>query len=123
MKAIKTLGATLLVAGFLTSVAPAGASARDFEGYIACGRSAQAPEARSCPRSRVFSVFFRSLDATVLFHFCVKFPNGRECSKSLEAEHNHLYRQGIHPGLPGKYRVTFFVDGDPIGSKAVQITR
>jgi len=122
MKATKTLVATLLAAGLLTSVAPTAASARDFEGYIGCGRSGKAPEAHSCPRSRELGVFFKSLDADVFFYFCVKFPNGRDCSNSVEAEQGHLYRQGIDPGLPGKYRVTFFVDGKPIGSRAINVT-
>lgn len=118
MKAIKTLGATLLAAGLLASVAPAGASARDFEGYIACSRSAQAPEVTSCPAN--FTVFFRSLDATVRFHLCIKAPdNSRDCTASLRAGRNRLYRQTIQPGFQGRYRVTFFVGGNPIGSKAV----
>ncbi len=120
MKVIKTLGATLLAAGLLASVAPAGASARDFEGYVACSRSAHASEAASCATD--FTVFFRSLDATVLFHLCIKAPdNSSDCLEPTRAQRNHLYRQGV-TGAPGRYLVTFFVEDHPIGSKRIFLT-
>jgi hypothetical protein len=123
MKAMKTLAATLFAAGLLMIAAPAGAGAADFETYIACGTSGNALPAHSCPQRRKIGVFFRSFNAKVFFSFCVKFPSSqRICSETTEAEQGHLYSHGITSGSGGKLRVTWLVEGNPIGSKVIDVT-
>jgi hypothetical protein len=122
MKAAKGLGATLLVTGLLASVLPATAGAAAYEHYVGCGISRKADPADVCPKKSKKGAFFKSLNGTVVYSVCVKFPSGKNlCAKAQEAEEGTLYVNKITSTIPGKHRVTWFVKGKKVGSTAFRV--
>jgi hypothetical protein len=122
MKAVKALGATLVVAGLLASAAPAGASAAAYKHYIACGISRKAKPAHACPKGSKKGAFFKSLNADVVYSVCVKFPSGKNlCAQKQEAEQGTLYVNKITSTIPGRHQVTWFVKGKKVGSTVFRV--
>jgi hypothetical protein len=117
MKGLKTLTATLSVTALLIALAPASASAGAYSHYVACGVSQNAKPAHLCQKARKKGAFFKSNNATVKYTVCVKFPNGKSlCAPPEEAQQGTLYVNKITSNIPGKHRVTWFVEGKKVGS-------
>lgn len=117
MKGLKTLSAVLLGIGLLASAAPASAAAAAYSHYVACGVSQNAKPAHKCPKKSKKGAFFKSLQADVSYSVCVKFPTGKNiCAKAQEATQGTLYVNKITSNIPGKHRVTWFVEGKHVGS-------
>jgi hypothetical protein len=117
MKGLKTLAATLSAAALLTGLAPASASAAAYQHYVACGVSQNAKPAHVCQKARKKGAFFKSLNATVFYTVCVKFPTGKNlCAPREEAIQGTLYVNKITSNIPGKHRVSWFVEGKKVGS-------
>lgn len=122
MKVAKGLGATLLVTGLLASALPATAGAAAYEHYVGCGISRKADPADVCPKKSKKGAFFKSLNGTVVYSVCVKFPSGKNlCAKAQEAEQGTLYVNKITSTIPGKHRVTWFVKGKKVGSDVFRV--
>jgi hypothetical protein len=123
MKGLKTLAAVLLGSALLVGVAPATAGAVAFKHYVACGVSQNAKPAHKCPKKAKKGAFFKSLKGDVNYSVCVKFPTGKNiCAKAQPATQGTLYVNKITSNIPGKHRVTWFVEGRRIGSFAFVIS-
>src|SRR5262245_59467893 len=117
MKAVKALAATFLVTGLLASALPATAGAAAYQHYVGCGISRKADPARVCPKGSKKGAFFKSLNGDVVYSVCVKFPSGKNlCAHAQKAEQGTLYVNKITSTIPGKHRVTWFVQGKKVGS-------
>lgn len=116
MKGLKTLTAVLFGAALLVCATPASAEAAAFEHYVACGLSQKAQPDHKCPKSSKKGAFFRSLKADVFYAVCVRFPTGRNlCAPRQEAVEGTLYVNKITSNIPGKHKVTWFVEGKRVG--------
>jgi hypothetical protein len=135
MKALKTLTAVLSVAALLTAVVPATAGAAAYKHYVGCGTSQNARPSHSCPKPSRKGAFFRSnrgescIDPQgnpvlcVYYKVCVRFPTGRNlCANRQQAIKGVLYVNSITSNIPGKHRVSWFVEGKKIGSVAFNVT-
>jgi hypothetical protein len=117
MKGLKTLTATLSVAATLGVLVPAAASAAAYSHYVACGVSQNAKPAHVCQKTRKKGAFFKSNSATVFYTVCVKFPTGKDlCAPRQEAVQGTLYVNKITSNIPGKHRVSWFVEGKRVGT-------
>ncbi|HEY2334824.1 MAG TPA: hypothetical protein VGH58_07460 [Solirubrobacterales bacterium] len=122
MKGLKTLTAVLLGTALLASAAPATAAAAAYRHYIACGVSQNAKPAHKCPKKSKKGAFFKSLKGDVNYSICVKFPTGKNiCAKAQPAKQGTLYVNKITSNIPGKHRVTWFVEGKRIGSSVFRV--
>jgi hypothetical protein len=122
MKGLKTLTAMLLGIALLASVATASASAAAFKHYVACGVSKNAKPAHKCSKASKKGAFFKSLKGDVSYSVCVKFPTGKNiCAKAQPATQGTLYVNKITSNIPGKHRVSWFVEGKRVGSFVFKI--
>ena len=116
MKRAKTLAAILMGVALLASLAPAMAQAAAFRHYVACGLSENAKPAHLCQKKRDKGAFFRSIKSDVFYTVCVKFPTKRQlCAPKQEAKAGTLYVNKITSNIPGKHKVTWFVEGKKVG--------
>ena len=123
MKGLKTLAAVLLGSALLVCAIPVMASAAAYKHYVACGVSQNAKPAHKCPKKAKKGAFFKSLKGDVNYSVCVKFPTGKNiCAKAQPATQGTLYVNKITSNIPGKHRVTWFVEGKRVGSFAFNIT-
>jgi hypothetical protein len=122
MKGLKTLTAVLLGSALLVCAVPAMAGAAAYKHYVACGVSQNAKPAHECPKKSKKGAFFKSLKGDVNYSICVKFPTGKNiCAKAQPATQGTLYVNKITSNIPGKHRVTWFVEGKRIGSFAFTV--
>lgn len=123
MKGLKTLAAVLLGSALLVGAMSATAAAAAFKHYVACGVSQNAKPAHKCPKKAKKGAFFKSVKGDVNYSVCVKFPTGKNiCAKAQPATQGTLYVNKITSNIPGKHRVTWFVEGKRIGSFAFVIS-
>jgi hypothetical protein len=124
MKGLKTLTAMLLAIALLASaVVAATAGAAAYKHYVACGVSQNAKPAHKCPKKAKKGAFFRSLKGDVSYSVCVKFPTGKNiCAKAQPATQGTLYVNKITSNIPGKHRVSWFVEGKRVGSFVFRVT-
>lgn len=116
MKGLKTLLAVGLGIAFLASTAPATAQGAAFKHYVACGLSQKAKPSHLCQKPRKKGAFFRSNNGNVFYTVCVKFPTKKNlCAPKQEAKQGTLYVNKITTNIPGKHRVTWFVQGKRVG--------
>jgi hypothetical protein len=117
MKGLKALSAVLVMTGLLAGAAPATAGAAAFKHYVGCGISRNATPSHVCPKKSKKGAFFKSLKGDVNYSVCVKFPSGKNlCAQKQEAVRGTLYVNKITSTIPGKHRVTWFVEGKKVGS-------
>jgi hypothetical protein len=123
MKGLKTLTAVLLGSALLASAAPASADAAAFKHYVACGVSKNAKPDHKCNKANKKGAFFKSLKGDVSYSVCVKFPTGKNiCAKSQPATQGTLYVNKITSNIPGKHRVSWFVEGKRVGVFIFRVT-
>jgi hypothetical protein len=123
MKGLKTLGAMLLSIALLATATTATAGAAAFKHYVACGVSQNATPAHKCPKQAKKGAFFKSLQGDVNYSVCVKFPTGKNiCAKAQPAVQGTLYVNKVTSNIPGKHRVTWFVEGKRVGSFVFKVT-
>lgn len=123
MKGLKTLGAMLLSIALLASATTATAGAATYKHYVACGVSQNAKPAHKCPKQSKKGAFFKSLKGDVNYSVCVKFPTGKNiCAKAQPATQGTLYVNKVTSNIPGKHRVTWFVEGKRVGSFVFRVT-
>ena len=123
MKGLKTLTAVLLGTALLVGAAPASAGAAAYKHYVACGVSQNATPAHKCPKKSKKGAFFKSLKGDVNYSVCVKFPTGKNiCAKAQPAVQGTLYVNKITSNIPGKHRVSWFVEGKRVGSFVFRVT-
>ena len=123
MKRPKTIIAVLTGIALLASAAPATAEAAAYKHYVACGHSQNAKPAHSCPKPSKKGAFFKSLKADVFYTVCVKFPTKKNlCAPRQVAEQGTLYVNKITSNIPGKHRVSWFVEGKRVGSFIFKVT-
>lgn len=116
MKGLKTLLAVGLGIALLISAAPATAQGAAFKHYVACGLSQKAKPSHLCQKPRKKGAFFRSNNADVFYTVCVKFPTKKNlCAPKQEALKGTLYVNKITTNIPGKHRVSWFVEGKQVG--------
>jgi hypothetical protein len=117
MKGLKTtLAATGLGIALLTGAGAASAQGAAFRHYVACGLSQHAKPAHLCQKPRKKGAFFRSNRADVFYTVCVKFPTKRNlCAPKQEAKQGTLYVNKITSNIPGRHKVTWFVQGKRVG--------
>lgn len=116
MKGLKTLLAVGLGIALLASAAPATAQGAAFKHYVACGLSQKAKPSHLCQKPRKKGAFFRSNNGDVFYTVCVKFPTKKNlCAPKQEAKQGTLYVNKITTNIPGKHRVTWFVEGKRVG--------
>lgn len=117
MKGLKTLTAIGLGIALLVSASPASAKSPAYKHYVACGLSQKAKPAHICQKSRKKGAFFRSNRGDVFYTVCVKFPTKKNlCAPKQKAEKGTLYVNKITSNIPGKHRVSWFVEGKRVGS-------
>jgi len=122
MKGLKTLAAVGLGVALLATAVPASAQAAAYKHYVACGLSQNAKPAHLCQKQRKKGAFFRSNRADVFYTVCVKFPTKKNlCAPKQEAVRGTLYVNKITTNIPGKHRVTWFVEGKSVGSFAFKV--
>jgi len=123
MKGLKTLMATLLGVALLASAAPASAGATAYKHYVACGVSQHAKAKHKCPKGSKKGAFFKSLKGDVNYSVCVKFPTGKNiCAKAQPATQGTLYVNKITSNIPGRHRVSWFVEGKRVGVFFFRVT-
>lgn len=116
MRGLKTLTAVLFGAALLAGAAPASAEAGAFQHYVGCGTSQNAKPAHKCPKSSKKGAFFKSVRGEVFYSICVSFPTGRNlCAPRQKAVQGTLYVNEITSNIPGKHKVTWFVEGKRVG--------
>jgi hypothetical protein len=116
MKGLKTLLAVGLGVALLASAAPATAQGAAFKHYVACGLSQKAKPSHLCQKPRKKGAFFRSNNGDVFYTVCVKFPTKKNlCAPKQEAVKGTLYVNKITTNIPGKHRVSWFVEGKRVG--------
>jgi hypothetical protein len=116
MKGLKTLMATGLGIAVLAGAAPVTAQGAAYKHYVACGLSQKAKPSHLCQKPRKKGAFFRSNNADVFYTVCVKFPTKKNlCAPKQKAEKGTLYVNKITSNIPGKHRVTWFVEGKRVG--------
>lgn len=116
MKGMKTLTAVLLGFALLASAVPVSAAATAYKHYVACGVTESAKPAHKCSKKSKKGAFFKSLNADVNYSVCVKFPTGKNiCAKSQPAKQGVLYFNKITSNIPGRHRVSWFVEGKRVG--------
>lgn len=116
MKGLKTLAAVLLGSALLASAVPASATAAAYKHYVACGVTEEAKPSHECSKSSKKGAFFKSLNGDVNYSICVKFPTGKNiCAKAQPAKKGILYFNKITSNIPGKHRVSWFVEGKRVG--------
>jgi hypothetical protein len=118
MKGLKALSAVLVVTGLLAAAAvPATAGAAAYKHYVGCGISRNATPSHVCPKKAKKGAFFKSLKGDVNYSVCVKFPSGKNlCAQAQEAKQGTLYVNKVTSTIPGKHRVSWFVEGKKVGS-------
>ena len=120
MKGLKALAAVLVITGLLVSVAPATAGTAGtpaYKHYVGCGISRDATPSHLCPKKSKKGAFFKSLKGDVNYSVCVKFPSGKNlCAQAQKATQGTLYVNKVTSTVPGKHRVTWFVEGRRVGS-------
>lgn len=123
MKGLKTLIATVATGAALLAMAPASASAAAYSHYVACGITQNAKPAHLCQKGRKKGAFFRSNAATVFYTVCVKFPKKEKplCADKQEAVQGTLYVNKITSNIPGEHVVSWFVEGQKVGSFAFTV--
>lgn len=122
MKGLKTLAAIGLGIVLLASASPASAQGAAFKHYVACGLSQNAQPAHLCQKARKKGAFFRSNNGDVFYTVCVKFPTKKNlCAPKQEAKQGTLYVNKITSNIPGKHRVSWFVEGKRVGSFVFRI--
>ncbi|MGC1851197.1 MAG: hypothetical protein WA687_02015 [Solirubrobacterales bacterium] len=115
MKGLK-LTAIVLGVMLLASASPASAQAAAYKHYVACGLSQNAKPSHLCQKARKKGAFFRSNKGDVFYTVCVKFPTKKNlCAPKQEAVKGTLYVNKITSNIPGKHRVTWFVEGRRVG--------
>jgi hypothetical protein len=124
MKGFKTLTAMLLAIALLACASLAAtASAAAYKHYVACGVSQNAKPAHKCPKKAKKGAFFKSLRGDVSYSVCVKFPTGKNiCAKAQPATQGTLYVNKVTSNIPGKHRVSWFVEGKRVGSFVFKVT-
>jgi hypothetical protein len=116
MKGLKALTAISLGVALLATAAPASAKSAAFRHYVACGLTQKAKPSHVCDKPSKKGAFFRSNDATVHYTVCVKFPGKKNlCQPEQEAKQGQLYVNKISSNIPGRHRVTWFVQGKRVG--------
>ena len=111
------LSATLLLAGV-----PASAAGAAYSHYVGCGLTKAAKPAHACAKSSKKGAFFESRKADVLHSVCLKPPAGRTlCANAQRARAGQLKVNRITATTPGRYVVTWFVDGKHVGSFAFRV--
>lgn len=116
MKGVKTLAAVLLGFALLVSAVPASAGAVAYKHYVACGVTEDAKPSHECSKGSKKAAFFKSLNRDVNYSVCVKFPTGKSiCAQPQPAKQGALYFNKITSNIPGKHRVTWFVEGKRVG--------
>ena len=91
---------------------------------MACGLSENAKPAHLCQKKRDKGAFFRSTKSDVFYTVCVKFPTKRQlCAPKQEAKAGTLYVNKITSNIPGKHKVTWFVEGKKVGDVRLQRSR
>jgi hypothetical protein len=117
MKGLKRLAAIVLGVALLATVVPVSAQGAAFKHYVACGLSKNAKPAHVCQKKRKKGAFFQSNNADVFYAVCVKFPTKKSlCAPKQEAVRGTLYVNKITSNIPGKHRVTWFVEGTRVGA-------
>jgi hypothetical protein len=115
MNGLKTPVAILAMAALLLAV-PASAQSAAFRHYVACGLSQNAKPAHVCQKGRQKGAFFRSNKADVFYTVCVRFPTKRRlCAPRQKAIQGTLYVNKVTSNIPGKHKVTWFVQGKRVG--------
>jgi hypothetical protein len=123
MKGPKTLTAMLLGIALLASAVPASAGAGAYKHFVACGVSQNAKAKHKCPKQAKKGAFFKSLNGDVSYSVCVKFPTGKNiCAKAQPATQGTLYVNKITSNIPGKHRVSWFVEGKRVGVFIFRVT-
>ncbi|HEX7294004.1 MAG TPA: hypothetical protein VF259_05630 [Solirubrobacterales bacterium] len=116
MRGLKTLTAVLCAAALLACAAPASAEAAAYQHYVGCGTSQKAKPAHKCPKSSKKGAFFKSTRGEVFYSICVRFPTGRNlCAPRQKAVQGTLYVNEITSNIPGKHKVSWFVEGKRVG--------
>lgn len=117
MQGLKALSAVLAITGLVVVAAPATAGTVAYKHYVACGITQNATPSHVCPKQSKKGAFFRSLVGDVNYSVCVKFPSGKNlCAQKQEAVQGRLYVNKVTSTIPGKHRVTWFVEGKKVGS-------
>ena len=117
MKALTALASVVVATGLLASASPATAGAAAYRHYVGCGVSQNAKPSHLCPKKSKKGAFFKSLKGDVVYSVCVKFPSGKNlCAQKQEATKGTLYVNKVTSTIPGKHRVTWFVEGKKVGS-------
>ena len=118
MKGLKTLTATLSVAALLASLAPASASAAAYSHYVACGVSAERETRARLPESAQKGRLLQKQQRDGLLHGLRQVPERQTPLRadSEEAVQGTLYVNKITSNIPGKHRVSWFVEGKKVGT-------
>jgi hypothetical protein len=112
------LGTTLLV-----GAAPTSAGAAAYRHYVGCGITAQTKPAHVCAKGSKKGAFFESRKEEVLFSVCLKPAVGKTlCAHAQPTQAGALKVNKITATYPGRYRVTWFVEGKQVGSFAFRVS-
>jgi hypothetical protein len=123
MKGLKSLVASLFAAALLAVAIPASAGAAAYKHYVGCGVSQNTKPSHSCAEKSKKGAFFKSVKDDVIYTICVKFPTGKnQCANKQKAIKGTLYVNKITSKIPGKHKVTWFVEGKRVGVFTFRVT-
>jgi len=115
---IAGLSATLLLGG-----APAAAEAAAYSHFVGCGLSTSTKPSHACAKGSKKGAFFKSSQGDVAFSVCLRPPTGASlCAYAQRARQGVLKVNRITATVPGRYRVTWFIDGTRVGSFSFRVT-
>jgi hypothetical protein len=134
--------AAILVGGalLLAAAAPAGAAKAGgaYLHYVACGSklTKNTPPSHVCGPNELKGAFFLAKQGTqmcqtktgksspcVRYKICVDFPRGTgRCASGQAAFEGQLYLNKITSNIPGRHKVSWFVEGKRVGTFYFRVT-
>lgn len=114
---MKRLSLGVVVVAAVALLAPATASAAEYETFVGCNELAQNPvPSHVCQNDEFPGAYFES-DEETEFDVCIEFPDGFfDCVEEQEAEAGILYVNSLFPDELGTYFVSWYVGGTEVGS-------
>jgi hypothetical protein len=119
---MKRLFLGLMLAAVASLSISASASAAEFETLVGCDDLAEIPvPAHVCQVGDSPGAYFES-DVDTEYEVCVEFPDAAFfCAEEEEAEAGVLYVNPITSGLEGNHLVSWYVEGEEVGSWAFRL--
>lgn len=114
---MKRLSLGVVIVAAVALLAPAAASAAEYETFVGCDEFAENPApSHVCQNDEFPGAYFES-DEETEYDVCIEFPDGFfDCAEEQEAEAEVLYVNPLFPDELGTYFVSWYVGVTEVGS-------